>query len=49
MMRAHQPGSTPIDIPRHEPNPAVRPEPIRKEPVPKPTREPVKTPEKVPA
>ena len=46
MIRAHQPGSLPIDIPEVIPNPAVVPkqEPAPKEPAPK---EPVKVPEKV--
>ena len=46
MIRAHQPGSQPIDIPEVIPNPAVVPkqEPAPKEPAPK---EPVKVPEKV--
>ena len=46
MIRAHQPGSQPIDIPEVIPNPAVVPkqEPAPKEPTPK---EPVKVPEKV--
>jgi hypothetical protein len=46
MIRAHQPGSQPIDIPEVIPNPAVVPkqEPVPKEPAPK---EPVKVPEKV--
>ena len=43
MIRAHQPGSQPIDIPEVIPNPAVVP---RQEPAPK---EPVRVPEKVPA
>jgi hypothetical protein len=43
MIRAHQPGSQPIDIPEVIPNPAVVP---KEEPAPK---EPVKVPEKVPA
>ena len=43
MIRAHQPGSQPIDIPEVIPNPAVAP---KQEPAPK---EPVKVPEKVPA
>jgi hypothetical protein len=43
MIRAHQPGSQPIDIPEVIPNPAVVP---KQEPAPK---EPVKVPEKVPA
>ena len=48
MIRAHQPGSQPIDIPEVIPNPAVVPkqEPAPREPAP---REPVKVPEKVPA
>ncbi len=48
MIRAHQPGSQPIDIPEVIPNPAVVPkqEPAPKEPAPK---EPVKVPDKVPA
>ena len=48
MIRAHQPGSQPIDIPEVIPNPAVVPEqePAPKEPAPK---KPVKVPEKVPA
>jgi hypothetical protein len=46
MMRGHQPGSQPIEIPEVIPNPAVVPkqEPAPKEPAPK---EPVKVPEKV--
>jgi hypothetical protein len=41
MMRAHQPGSQPIDIPEAIPNPAV-PQPV---PVPSPPpKEPVKAP-----
>ena len=46
MIRAHQPGSQPIDIPEVIPNPAVVPkqEPVPKEPAPK---QPVKVPEKV--
>jgi hypothetical protein len=46
MIRAHQPGSQPIDIPEVIPNPAVVPkqEPAPREPAPK---EPVKVPEKV--
>ena len=43
MIRAHQPGSQPIDIPEVIPNPAVVP---KQEPAPK---EPVRVPEKVPA
>ena len=48
MIRAHQPGSQPIDIPEVIPNPVVVPkrEPAPKEPAPK---EPDKVPEKVPA
>jgi hypothetical protein len=48
MIRAHQPGSQPIDIPEVIPNPAVVPkqEPAPKEPAPK---KPVKVPEKIPA
>jgi hypothetical protein len=47
MIRAHQPGSLPIDVPETIPNPAV-PEttPAPTKPIP---QEPVKTPEKVPA
>jgi len=47
MIRAHQPGSLPIDVPETIPNPAV-PEttPGPTKPIP---QEPVKTPEKVPA
>jgi hypothetical protein len=46
MIRAHQPGSQPIDIPEVTPNPAVVPkqEPAPKEPAPK---KPVNVPEKV--
>ena len=46
MIRAHQPGSQPIDIPEVIPNPAVAPkqDPAPKAPAPK---EPVKVPEKV--
>jgi hypothetical protein len=46
MIRAHQPGSQPIDIPEVIPNPAVVPkqEPAPREPAP---REAVKIPEKV--
>jgi hypothetical protein len=44
-MRAHQPGSTPIDIPETVPNPAHTPAPA---PAPeRPTRVPEKVPEKV--
>jgi hypothetical protein len=47
MIRAHQPGSQPIDVPEVIPNPAVPPkrEPAPKGPAP---REPVKAPETVP-
>jgi len=47
VIRAHQPGSEPIDIPETIPNPVVVPKPMPAptEPVPK---EPVRTPEKVP-
>ena len=47
MIRAHQPGSEPIDIPETIPNPVVVPKPTRTptEPAPK---EPVRIPEKVP-
>jgi hypothetical protein len=46
-MRAHQPGSEPIDIPETIPNPIVVPKPATTptEPAPK---QPVRTPEKVP-
>jgi hypothetical protein len=46
MIRAHQPGSQPIDIPEVVPNPAVVPkqEPVPKEPAPK---KPVNLPERV--
>ena len=44
-MRAHQPGSTPIDIPEPVPNPAYTPAPA---PAPAPERAPTKVPEKVP-
>src|SRR5437588_468031 len=46
-MRAHQPGSEPIDIPETIPNPVVvpKPTPTPIEPAPK---EPVRIPEKVP-
>ena len=40
-MRAHQPGSIPIDIPETVPNPAYTPAPA-------PERAPTKVPEKVP-
>jgi len=42
-MRAHQPGSTPIDIPATVPNPAHTPAPA-----PAPERAPTKVPDKVP-
>src|SRR5436190_24017499 len=42
-MRAHQPGSTPIDIPETVPNPAHTPAPA-----PAPERAPTKVPEQVP-
>jgi hypothetical protein len=42
-MRAHQPGSTPIDIPETVPNPAYTPAPA-----PAPERPPTKVPEQVP-
>jgi hypothetical protein len=47
VIRAHQPGSEPIDIPETIPNPVVvpKPTPTPTEPAPK---EPVRTPEKVP-
>ena len=47
MIRAHQPGSEPIDIPETIPNPVVVPTPTRTptEPVPK---EPVRIPDKIP-
>ena len=47
MIRAHQPGSEPIDIPETIPNPVVvpKPTPIPTEPAPK---EPARIPEKVP-
>ncbi len=44
-MRAHQPGSTPIDIPETIPNPVYTPRPA---PVSAPERGPTKAPEKVP-
>ena len=44
-MRAHQPGSTPIDISETVPNPAYTPAPA---PAPAPERAPTKVPEKVP-
>jgi hypothetical protein len=48
VIRAHQPGSEPIDIPETIPNPIVvpKPTPTPTEPAPK---EPVRTPEKVPS
>ena len=47
MIRAHQPGSEPIDIPETNPNPVVvpKPTPTPTEPAPK---EPVRIPERVP-
>src|SRR5262249_2702734 len=47
VIRAHQPGSEPIDIPETIPNPVVLPKPTPnpREPAPK---EPVRSPEKVP-
>ncbi len=46
MIRAHQPGSEPIDIPETIPNPVVVPKtPTPTEPAPK---EPVRIPAKVP-
>jgi hypothetical protein len=42
-MKAHQPGSTPIDIPETVPNPAHTPTPA-----PAPERAPTKVPDKVP-
>jgi len=47
MIRVHQPGSEPIDIPETIPNPVVVPKrtPTPTEPAPK---EPVRIPEKVP-
>jgi len=47
VIRAHQPGSEPIDIPETIPNPVVvpRPTPTPTEPAPK---EPVRIPEKFP-
>jgi hypothetical protein len=42
-MRAHQPGSTPIDIPETVPNPAHTPAPA-----PAPERAPTKVPDEVP-
>ena len=47
VIRAHQPGSEPIDIPETIPNPVVvpKPTPTPTEPAPK---EPVRFPEKVP-
>jgi hypothetical protein len=49
MIRAHQPGSQPLDIPETIPNPAVLPAEQKPAPVRPAPREPVKTPEKVPA
>jgi hypothetical protein len=45
-MKAHQPGSTPIDIPETVPNPAHTPAPAPA-PEPAPTKVPEKVPEKV--
>jgi hypothetical protein len=47
VIRAHQPGSEPIDIPETIPNPVVvpKPTPTPTEPAPK---EPVRIPERVP-
>jgi hypothetical protein len=49
VIRAHQPGSEPIDIPETIPNPVVVPKPT---PTPTPTepapKEPVRIPDKVP-
>ena len=45
-MRAHQPGSIPIDIPETVPNPAYTPAPAPA-PEPAPTKVPEKVPEKV--
>jgi len=42
-MKAHQPGSTPIDIPETVPNPAHTPAPA-----PSPERAPTKVPDQVP-
>lgn len=49
MIRAHQPGSQPIHIPETIPNPAVVPLEPKVVPATPAPREPVKTPEKVPA
>jgi len=48
VIRAHQPGSEPIDIPETIPNPVVvpKPTPTPTEPAPK---EPIRFPEKVPS
>ena len=48
MIRAHQPGSEPIDIPETNPNPVVVSKPTPTPTEPAPTREPVRIPEKVP-
>jgi hypothetical protein len=45
VIRAHQPGSAPIDIPETIPNPVVVPKPAPTQPAPK---EPIRIPEKVP-
>ena len=47
MIRAHQPGSQPIDIPETIPNPVVVPKPTPTPTKPAP-KEPVRIPEKVP-
>ena len=46
-MRAHQPGSTPIDIPETVPNPAYTPAPAPA-PAPAPEKTPVREPFKEP-
>ena len=48
MIRAHQPGSEPIDIPETIPNPVVVPRPTPTPTEPAPKEEPVRIPEKVP-
>jgi hypothetical protein len=48
MIRAHQPGSEPVEVPEAIPNPAVAP-PERVAPQKPAPREPVRVPEKVPA
>jgi len=47
VIRAHQPGSEPIDIPETTPNPIVVPKPTPTPTKPAP-KEPVRIPEKVP-